>query len=202
MKLDGNWKAIGIMAERQKDLIIRGNILEQHTIYDKTLINEFTLEPCEEYKSIAKEIEYIKLEGKNGRPDCIVHIEECDGHDVRIISFTTMEYDGRGLIVIREFIHEDDIEYIPADFESKLYDRLNNRQSIPMMNPFMLGNQPNMPAMGMMGMMGMMGNMNNMGNAESTGMKKNEAPQEEWKCLCGHVNVGGRFCAECGMPKA
>lgn len=62
-----------------------------------------------------------------GTGEMIYHEE----NDIPILSDTIMEYDGRGEIIIREYVREQDIGKIPEDFCSELQKTRNHRKPIP-----------------------------------------------------------------------
>lgn len=198
MKVEGIWKPAGRMAAYNKDMCIKDGIMQVALINGKKKEEEYALKECNSYKSFVTEAAYI-FPANNPNEDIIIHVEEHDGHLITILSNLLMEYDGRGLIVGSEYVHEDDYQFVAADFESKLRHHLNDRNPIPMTS--MHAPQP----FGV-GMMGMMGGTMDMYSMQQTAQMTSEADkasgEDAWTCSCGHVNVRGKFCGECGMKKS
>ena len=84
----------------------------------------------------------VKLELTDCRSfeNIIFHEEEVGGKTIPILSGTVFEYDGRGEIVILEFVRHEDLPLIPEGFHSSAYSIRNERDPIPtsMMLPILL----------------------------------------------------------------
>lgn len=197
LKVDGTWKAVGRLASYNKVLTIKDGVIEYSAFGTENRRDEFKLTECAGYKNITEEVMYISIAGKSRDDDVIIHAEEHNGHLISIVSFMTMEYDGRGLIVISEYVHEDDYQYVSENFTSNIYHFCNDREATPMMKmdtSVLLG--ANM--MGMMGMFGA-GKMPSM-TGPNVSEPTETSGEGEWTCSCGYVN-SGKFCGSCGMKK-
>lgn len=150
MKIEGIWKAAGRLSSYNNDLIIKDGVMELSVFGKETEKGEYVLTECNKYKDLTEEVKYISLSDRPNHEEMILHEEEHDGHLISILSFMTMEYDGRGLIVLLEYVHEDDYQYISSDFTSNIYHFHNDREVTPMMNM----DKSSMLGMGMMGMQG------------------------------------------------
>lgn len=95
---------------------------------DRTVIrfNPFTLvTPCGSSKyTIEQRLNFQYICYETG--EMIYHEE----NDIPILSDTIMEYDGRGEIIIREYVREQDNVKIPKDFCSELRKARNHRKPI------------------------------------------------------------------------
>lgn len=56
---------------------------------------------------------------------------EIEGRDIDILSGIIMEYDGRGPVVVAEFVQSSVYEDIPEEFQSQMYHNLNDREAVP-----------------------------------------------------------------------
>lgn len=108
-----------------------GNIQPKTVRFELQRVN-YMLHDCECYKIKLEEGAYSGLE-------FFCHVEEVGGKAIPVISMMTMEYDGRGLIVVASFVRRADRELIPQDFRSQMYRTCNEKPSIPMCNPGYIG---------------------------------------------------------------
>lgn len=194
MNLDGVW-----VASRGKDsekVIIDGNNIT-YSVFAKAKgenpnrTKSFTVKPANGIICGLDVYEIILEENISNGPDYYYHTETASGKEIGIISKTAFEYDGRGIIIIGEYVLKEDREFLGEDFKSELCRKLNDRQAPPM--HMMNNNQP--PAMGMMG------KGPNMSMLNMNPEQQKEIPDgEEWTCECGHKNTG-KFCSECGYKK-
>lgn len=126
------------------------------------------------------EIELDPLPGY-GMPEYYCHMEKIGDKEVPIVSLTTMEYDGRGLIVMVSYIRKKDLDLVTEDYESLLYKTLNRRSAAPMHKV------TGIPSMGSF--------TPPMGMPYGSGKKC-----DPWDCSCGSKGNTGKFCPECGNP--
>lgn len=75
---------------------------------------------------------YLKLSDCTEFQDLIFHEEQVGEELVPVLSATIFEYDGRGEIVIAEFVPEEALKKIPADFRSQTCIERNDREAVPM----------------------------------------------------------------------
>lgn len=76
---------------------------------------------------------YLQLEEFIGFDSLIFHEEMLEGESVPIpvISGTIFEYDGRGEIVVAEFVRAEDLYILPEDYESSLMKARNSWEGVP-----------------------------------------------------------------------
>ena len=63
----------------------------------------------------------------------LFHWEDIDGQTVGVLSGVVIEYDGRGAVVFMEFLRDADGVTVPADWQSPLAHRYNDRDPVPTM---------------------------------------------------------------------
>lgn len=74
---------------------------------------------------------YIALTDTNLFERLILHYETIDGQTVPILSGTIMELDGRGEIIIMEFIPDKFKDMVDGDYQSELCRMKNDRKPVP-----------------------------------------------------------------------
>ncbi len=202
MELTGTWKPYGKYAEKDQSITIQGQELTfgirvadqppTSTTVHFRLEEEHSLRENHCHNLIIEETEFKIM-------DFMVHEETIEGRQVVILSKMTMEYDGRGRIVIASYVREEDYRLINDDFKSAAYQYWNDRPAVPMMQMGPGGNVP----MGMMSDM-MAGRMSASLLGMMSGMQA-AAPGpvtqvEPWDCTCGNKQITTKFCGECGQP--
>lgn len=220
MNLDGKWYLCNSKVVSGKNITIEKDKI---TLYCLTLKNrqserittKFTLKNADYLLCDAEcmAFEFGEL-GEYVKPDLMCHKENIDGQEVVVLSYMLMEYDGRGLIVGASYVRENDLKYIPKEFESRLY-KARNESTVSSMNR--MGNDS--PSTGMMGgmtsFMGMKPIMQmapgffqqpepttNSGfiKQPEPAMPANPTPTS-WNCDCGQMNNTGKFCTNCGKKR-
>lgn len=80
---------------------------------------------------------YLEIEDLKDFENLIFHFDELDGDGgtISVLSGTIFEYDGRGEIVVTEYVHDGDLYRVPSDFRSSLAKGRNSWEGVPpMMN--------------------------------------------------------------------
>lgn len=200
MNLSGIWKPFGRFVHKDQEIIIQDQEITFWIGSAGSNPRQTTVPfHLEEDQSLRKNhCCNIKIDDEEFRnTDYFVHEEIIEEKPVVILSQMTMEYDGRGRIVIFSYVREEDYSLVNDEFKSLAYKYWNDRPSVPMM-------QMN-PGVGFpMGMMGCMGNMTDlmsgMMNLNSAAVTTPSTTVEPWDCICGNKQITTRFCGECGMP--
>ena len=111
------------IADNKNKLIIKGNKIEAK-IYGETNKSTYTTEKHfdNNIKIVIKTLPYEYL---------IKSQEIINNQEVEIISGIIMEYDGRGPIVMDEYVKKEDLKKVPKDFKSKVYHSHNNIETQP-----------------------------------------------------------------------
>ena len=132
-KLDGTWIETRQIKDYPRTILhFKGRKLRVENMFDKEISVEYTVteKKADEF-SISFEYRHIVRRG-NGRivehrerPDFLFHVE--NGRP--ILSETVIELDGRGLIVMGEYLRKEDFS---DGFESEMRKQLNNRPCPPM----------------------------------------------------------------------
>ncbi len=132
-KLDGTWIETRQIRDYPRTVLhFNGRKLRVENMFDKEISVEYTVtEKKADGFSISFEYRH-KVKRGNGRivehremPEFLFHVE--NGRP--ILSTTAIELDGRGLIILDEYLRKEDF----ADgFESELRKQLNNRPCPPM----------------------------------------------------------------------
>ena len=131
-KLDGTWIETRQIRDYPRTVLhFNGRKLHAENMFDKEISVEYRVseKKADEF-SISFEYRHMVKRG-NGRivehremPEFLFHVE----NDRPILSETVIELDGRGLIIWREFLRE---ENFVDGFESELRKKLNNSKPVP-----------------------------------------------------------------------
>ncbi len=186
--LQGTWVKINSRFPKNNNIEIHENEITfpvSDPCADAVVNKSAEFELCEANYMIHGECCSLKLEGGDyPKPEFYCHMDNVDGKDFPVLSLMTMEYDGRGLIVIATFVLAKDSAFIKPDFESRMYQTCNRRNAPAMMNlNFTSGDM----------MKFMMSGMNT--------PQPSKVNAEAWNCACGGQGNTGNFCSECGSPR-
>ena len=78
---------------------------------------------------------YLEIEDLKDFENLIFHIEELedDGGYIAVLSGTVFEYDGRGEIIITEYVRDENLYRVPSDFKSSMQRSRNSWDGVPHM---------------------------------------------------------------------
>lgn len=132
--------------------------------------------------------EITALGEKGARNTFLFGEEDVLGTPVDILFDTIFELDGRGLIVTVEYVLEENLDKVPADYKSNLYVNMNCRPA------------PSMHIDAPMGMSAplMMGNMMALMNGTNKVPQPDENVEKVVCAACKNSVPKGNFCRECG----
>lgn len=146
MNLNGKWIGFDRNSGKDDEIIIEG----EHITW--TEYSRKTNEPVKQngsFKLVANgrfpamedcfDIVITRDTGWASVPEYICHSENTEGKRISIISEMTMIYDGPGLVVAREYVLSDCMEFITKDFMSRLRLLCNNKTSVPMAQTLAVG---------------------------------------------------------------
>ena len=132
-KLDGTWIETRQIRDYPRTVLhFSGRKIRVEHMFDREVVAEYTVteKKADEF-SISFEYRHMVKRG-NGRivehremPEFLFHVE--NGRP--ILSATAIELDGRGLIILDEYLRKEDFV---EGFESELRKKLNNRPCPPM----------------------------------------------------------------------
>lgn len=200
MDLTGIWKPYGRYVNKDQKITIQSQELtfwigvagpnpRQTTVHFR-LVEEHSLR-----ENHCCNLEIDEERFKN--TDFIVHEETIEGKTVAILSMMIMELDGRGRIVGKSYVREEDYALVNDEFKSLAYQHWNARPSVTMMQMDRGGFFP----IGMMsGKSGMSGGAGMMSGEMPAAAPNPVTRVEPWDCICGNKQITTRFCSECGMP--
>lgn len=183
MDFNGKWIQVRTFGPEQDVIEIEDNIIKYNSCFVKEPFHVSTSYKLEESPMYTKEdmkcYRIIVDSDERPVPEFYIHVDTYEGQEIRVISDTTFEYDGRGLIVLREYVHEDDFKCIDKEFKSKLYRLLNDRP-VPSMTQTSDGMMGGFMGVSMMGKsMEMMNFINANGGMPGITECGNKAKQEE-----------------------
>lgn len=186
MELTGVWQPYGRYIIEDQKIMIQGQELTfwvgAASPYPKQVTVPFHLE--EEHCLRENHCYKIMIDDEQFKnTDFMVHEETIEGKPVVILSFMSMEHDGRGRIVFFSYVREEDYTLVSEDFKSLAYKYWNDRPSVSMM-------QMNPSVNISMGMM--------CGTTAAAPSPTTQA--NPWDCTCGKKQITSKFCPECGMP--
>ena len=136
MNLTGIWKPYGRYTNKDQNILIQDQELSfwmgAMSPNPKPTTVHFHLE--EEHSLRENHCYKIKIDEEQFKDmDYIVHEETIEGKAVVILSYMSMEYDGRGRIVFFSYVREEDYALVNDEFKSVAYKYWNDRPSVPMM---------------------------------------------------------------------
>lgn len=124
----GTWKMIGSYATDADIIVISGTTFESgNTKCTYAVSGE---DPYNLNLSDSQTITFPDGDGP-WYGDLVYYTQDVDGHTVHFLVSFMEELDGRGLIVMDEYVRDEDAEYLPADFESDLCRKLNDSEAVP-----------------------------------------------------------------------
>lgn len=201
MDINGKWIMIIPFGNKTFSFTIENDVLTYKPKYSKTNEDVACNIELKEHPNLVGPSHGIKCfdivfdDNSACKMDIVYHEETVDGKYIGIISEKVFEHDGRGWIVLMEYVQEKNADLVNKDFRSILYYCLNDRERTPMME---LGKAM---MMGMNGQIIITNGMSTM-NGSSAMPSTNIQPTEPWTCpACGTPDQTGKFCGECGSPK-